>query len=79
MLEIAAKACEIFSLEYLGVDIVLDQNLGPLVLEVNVRPGLAVQIANRRGLRARLKRVEKLNVAEMDLAERIAFAKAEFV
>ena len=40
---------------YLGVDIVIDQERGPLVLEVNVRPGLAIQLANRQGLRRRLE------------------------
>ena len=35
--------------EYLGVDIVHDRRRGPLVLEANARPGLAIQIANRSG------------------------------
>ena len=31
---------------YIGVDLVLDEERGPLVLEVNARPGLAIQSAN---------------------------------
>ena len=42
-------------LGYIGVDIVLDRDLGPLVLELNARPGLAIQIANRQGLLRRLR------------------------
>jgi D-alanine-D-alanine ligase-like ATP-grasp enzyme len=42
-------------MDYLGVDVVLDAQRGPVILEVNVRPGLAVQLANRMGLRASLE------------------------
>jgi alpha-L-glutamate ligase-like protein len=46
-LELARHAAEIYSeLDYIGVDIVLDASRGPLVLEVNARPGLAIQLAN---------------------------------
>lgn len=51
ILSIASRANAIFGLDYLGVDIVIDAQRGPLVLEVNVRPGLAIQLANKMGLR----------------------------
>ena len=38
------------SSSYLGVDIVLARDRGPLVLEINARPGLSIQLANRYGL-----------------------------
>ncbi len=37
-------------LEYIGVDIVIDRTLGPLVLELNARPGLQIQVVNKQGL-----------------------------
>ena len=37
-------------LGYVGVDLVFDASRGPIVLEANARPGLAIQIANRCGL-----------------------------
>lgn len=40
-----------FPLDYLGVDIAFDAHLGPLVLEINVRPGLEIQNVNKTGLR----------------------------
>ena len=43
----------------LGVDIVLDQNLGPLLLEANARPGLAIQIANGQGLLPRIQAIQQ--------------------
>jgi alpha-L-glutamate ligase-like protein len=60
--EIIAMACRVspaVGLGYLGVDIVLDRHQGPLLLEVNARPGLAIQIANGMGLLPKLRRVDQ--------------------
>ncbi len=54
LLSAAMNLAGAIGLGYLGVDFVLDVNLGPVVLEANARPGLAIQVANRRGLRHRL-------------------------
>lgn len=54
MLVIAAKATAMTGLGYLGVDLVIDRERGPLLLELNARPGLQIQVANRAGLRTRL-------------------------
>lgn len=81
LLLIAARAYELSCLGYVGVDIVLDRNLGPLILELNARPGLAIQIANGNGLAHRLKRIQALEATgalAKDPAERVAFAKANF-
>ncbi len=50
MLAIAVKMQEASKLGYIGVDIVLDRERGPLVLEINARPGISIQIANNCGL-----------------------------
>ena len=55
---IAAKAYEMTGLGYLGADIVIDKNKGPMMLELNARPGLAIQIANQIGLKKKLKEVK---------------------
>lgn len=55
MLKAAKSLSESIKMGYIGVDIVLDAHLGPVVLEVNARPGLSVQIANRSGLLPKLK------------------------
>lgn len=81
LLLIAARAYELSCLGYVGVDIVLDRNLGPLILELNARPGLAIQIANGNGLAHRLRAIQALETAgtlSRDPAERVAFAKAHF-
>lgn len=43
VLDVARRAAAVFPLRYLGIDICLDEARGPLVLEVNVRPGLEIQ------------------------------------
>jgi alpha-L-glutamate ligase-like protein len=50
ILKIAKKSSGEVPLEYIGVDIVIDRKLGPLVLELNARPGLQIQVVNRLGL-----------------------------
>jgi alpha-L-glutamate ligase-like protein len=54
VLEIAVRATDCTRLGYVGADVVVDERRGPVVLELNARPGLAVQLANRAGLRLRL-------------------------
>jgi len=78
MLDIAAGCNEMTNLGYVGVDLVLDRSKGPLMLELNARPGLNIQIANRAGLGARLEAVDGANAASLPRAERIAFAKEKF-
>ena len=39
-------------LGYVGVDIVIDKDEGPMILEINARPGISIQIANQLGLRS---------------------------
>lgn len=60
VLSLAVRAAEISGLGYLGVDVVVDVEHGPLLLELNARPGLAIQIANNEGLLSRLRRAEGL-------------------
>lgn len=62
IIDMSARCYEAVELGYVGVDIVLDADLGPLILELNARPGLNIQIANRRGLRTRLDAVDTAGV-----------------
>ncbi len=62
ILEISVQAQQCSKLGFAGVDIVIDQAHGPLVLEINARPGLGIQIANQASLRTRLERVSDVNV-----------------
>lgn len=53
-LEICRRVAEVMPLKYVGVDLSLTME-GPVVLEVNARPGLEIQNANNQGMRAVLK------------------------
>ncbi|MGW8271156.1 MAG: alpha-L-glutamate ligase-like protein [Burkholderiales bacterium] len=78
MLEIAARSYELTGLGYQGIDIVLDRDLGPLVLELNARPGLAIQIANRAGLGHRVEAVLADQANTLDPDARVSYARARF-
>jgi alpha-L-glutamate ligase-like protein len=81
LLLIASRCYELSQLGYVGVDIVLDKNLGPLILELNARPGLAIQIANGNGLVHRLERIQQLEAAGQlarDPAERVQYSREHF-
>ena len=60
VLEMSRKVARATGLGYIGVDIVVDATEGPLLLEANARPGLAIQIANGRGLLPRLEVIDAL-------------------
>ncbi|MEQ8193356.1 MAG: alpha-L-glutamate ligase-like protein [Rhodospirillales bacterium] len=78
LLEIAAQSFEMTGLGYQGIDLVLDSERGPLMLELNARPGLNIQIANGEGLNNRLELI-KANIDKLSsLADRVAFARENF-
>ncbi len=77
LLEIASSCYDFSQLGYLGVDIVYDKNKGPLLLEINARPGLAIQLANREGLLCRLRQIDSfLKKCTPSKQERIEFVAA---
>lgn len=67
ILELSAGCYEMTGLGYIGCDIVLDRERGPMILELNARPGLAIQLANGQGLAKRLAAIEKFDAKLLDL------------
>ena len=79
MLHMAAKAWDMTQLGYIGVDLVIDQERGPLLLELNARPGLQIQIANQAGLLRRLDLIDKAPLDSFTTPERrVAWARHTF-
>ena len=73
ILETAIKCQEaIPSLGFMGVDVVLDKEKGPEVLEVNARPGLSIQLCNKAGLKSRLEKVDEIEVRSVEHAITLA-------
>jgi len=71
-LRTAIRATDETGLGYVGADVVIDARYGPVVLELNARPGLAIQVANQAGLRPRLENIVESNTRGLDLEARIA-------
>lgn len=58
VLATASRGAIASNLGYTGVDIVFDEEAGPMILEINRRPGLGIQNANVAGLLGRLRFIE---------------------
>lgn len=79
ILAMSSHFYDLTHLGYLGVDIVLDKEHGPLMLELNARPGLNIQIANRAGLVKRFDKVkERVGKFNDSQKEKIEFIKREW-
>lgn len=62
ILTLAVRAQEISGLGFLGADIAIDRERGPVFFELNARPGLSIQIANLAGLQERLEKIVDLKI-----------------
>jgi len=62
ILLLASQTQDVVGLGFAGVDLVIDDKKGPIVLEVNARPGLQIQNANLASLRTRLERIEDMEI-----------------
>lgn len=80
ILEIASRCYDLTGLGYLGVDIVLDKDQGPLMLELNARPGLNIQLANREGGLKRYRTIEARfqEHGQEATADKVAFSRQQF-
>ncbi len=72
LLEIALKCQKVSKLGYIGVDIALDAEKGPVVFEINARPGLGIQVANQAGLRWRLEKIRDVKIKNIKHGIRVA-------
>ena len=78
ILESSARGYDVTGLGYLGVDMVIDNDRGPLILEMNARPGLNIQIANCTGLANRVRRIDEIYDSSATPEMRAATARQEF-
>jgi alpha-L-glutamate ligase-like protein len=80
ILDIAVICQEMTGLGYLGVDLMIDETIGPLMIEVNARPGLAIQMANGVGLLRRLEPVDRYHREHPGAGrdQKIAFSRSHF-
>jgi len=71
ILLLAAKAQEVSKLGFLGADIAIDKENGPVIVELNARPGLSIQVANMAGLKERLERVAGIKIKTIQRGVRV--------
>ena len=62
ILSLSVQVQQVTGIKFLGCDVVLDEESGPLLLEINVRPGLEIQNVNLAPLKTRLDKVEGVDV-----------------
>ncbi len=79
VLEMSRKVAEAVGLGYIGVDVVIDSEEGPLLLEANARPGLAIQIANGQGMVPRLEAIDAEIEGERTPPQRLVVEERTFV
>lgn len=72
ILKLAIETSLATGLGYCGVDFLIDKDYGPVVVEINARPGLSIQLANKDGLRWRLKKTRDIKYAGVEKSIRIA-------
>jgi alpha-L-glutamate ligase-like protein len=60
LLAAAMRLSDALEMGYIGVDFVIDAKIGPVVLEANARPGLAIQVAHRTGILPRLRLIDSM-------------------
>jgi alpha-L-glutamate ligase-like protein len=78
ILELAARCYDMVELGYLGADIILTPDKGPILLELNARPGLGIQIANLAGLVPRLEKIRLGAPRNLLARERVEFSMKHF-
>ena len=62
ILRYAIEAQKATRLGFAAIDFLIDREKGPFIVELNARPGLSIQIANRDGLKWRLEKAKGLKV-----------------
>lgn len=72
ILKIACQAQLASNLGYLGADIAIDKQQGPILLEINARAGIGIQLANQAPLQRRLEKLDEVNVNTVEKGIRIA-------
>jgi hypothetical protein len=72
ILQYAIEAQRATGLGFAATDFLIDRDKGPMVVELNARPGLSIQLANRDGLKWRLEKAKGIKVKSVTQGIRLA-------
>lgn len=70
----AVRAAQAAGYVFMGADLFIHPEKGPMIVELNTFPGLSIQLCNQAGLKRRLERVEGLDVRNAEHGVKIAKA-----
>jgi len=71
ILRYAIEAQKATGLGFAAIDFLIDREKGPLIVELNARPGLSIQLSNRDGLKWRLEKAKGLKVKSVSQGIRL--------
>lgn len=77
VLEVAVKSANAAGYKFMGADVFIHPEKGPMIVELNGYPGLSIQLCNRAGLKRRIERVEGLEITSAKHGVKVA--KALFI
>jgi alpha-L-glutamate ligase-like protein len=72
ILKYSIEASQATKLGYAAIDFLIDKEKGPMIVELNARPGLSIQLSNEDGLRRRLKKASGIKVKTAEKGARLA-------
>ncbi len=72
ILRYSIEASKVTGLGFAAIDFLIDEDKGPVIIELNARPGLSIQLANDDGMRWRLKKASGLKVKSTEQGIRLA-------
>ncbi|MEO6729180.1 MAG: sugar-transfer associated ATP-grasp domain-containing protein [Candidatus Dojkabacteria bacterium] len=71
ILKYAVEASMATGLGFGAIDFLIDRDKGPLIVELNARPGLSIQLANDDGIRWRLRKARGIKVKSVEQGVRL--------
>ena len=74
VLQVAVKCAQLSNLKLIGCDIAFNEKNEPTLIEINSRPGLKIQLANKAGLKDRIQKIEKLKPKSINESVEIAMS-----
>ncbi len=74
VLETAVKAGQAAGYVFMGADLFIHPEKGPMIVELNGFPGLSIQLCNHAGLKRRIERIDDMEVRDPQHGVKIAQA-----
>ena len=74
VLQVAVKCAQLSKLKLVGCDIAFNEKNEPCLIEINARPGLKIQLANKDSLKERINKIKDLKPKSINESIEIAMS-----